>query len=87
MVAVSASVLTAGTVAIAAAYQAGISFDLSGKDRDIRTNQVVFADDETSNHKEDSEKRESELFKSIRAKTTVVPFVIRRIICLTVKNN
>lgn len=30
VVAVSASVLTAGTVALAAAYQAGISFDPSG---------------------------------------------------------
>ena len=68
MAAVSASVLTAGTVAIVAAYQAGISFDPSGKDRDIRTNQVVFADDETSNHKEDSEKRESELLQKDQSK-------------------
>ena len=32
VVAVSASVLTAGTVALAAAYQAGISFAPSGKE-------------------------------------------------------
>ena len=63
VVAVSASVLTAGTVALAVAYQAGISFDPSGKDRDIQTNQVVFSDDDTTNHKEDSEKRESELLQ------------------------
>ena len=63
VVAFSASVLTAGTVALAAAYQAGISFNPSGKDRDIQTNQVVFSDDDTTNHTEDSGKKESELLQ------------------------
>ena len=63
VVAFSASVLTVGTVALAAAYQAGISFNPSGKDRDIQTNQVVFSDDDTTNHTEDRGKKESELLQ------------------------
>ena len=60
--AVSASVLTAGTIAFAAAYQSGTAFDPSGSNRDLKTNQVVFSDDDDSvGHKKGSDKKESEM--------------------------
>ena len=61
--AVSASVLTVGTIAFAA-YQSGTAFDPSGKNRDLQTNQVVFSDDEDAlGHKKDADKKESELLQ------------------------
>ena len=87
VVAFSASVLTVGTVALAAAYQAGISFNPSGKERDIQTNQVVFSDDDTTNHTEDSGKKKVNFCKKIRTSRIIHHFEIRPTICLITKNN
>lgn len=61
--AVSASVLTVGTVAFTAAYQSGIAFDPSGSTRELQTNQVVFSDDDDSvgHKKEENQKNESQM--------------------------
>lgn len=61
--AVSASVLTAGTIAFAAAYQSGTSFDPSGSNRELQMNQVVFSDDDTVSHKKDNDKNESKMLQ------------------------
>ena len=69
--AVSASVVTAGTIAFAAAYQSGIAFDPSGKNRDLQTNQVVFSDDDDSvSHKKNENKKESELLQKNQEQDT-----------------
>lgn len=56
--AVSASVLTVGTVAFVAAYQSGSTFNPSDSNRELQTNQVVFSDEDDSvGHKKNESKK------------------------------
>lgn len=61
--AVSASVLTVGTVAFVAAYQSGSTFNPSDSNRELQTNQVIFSDEDDSvgHKKNESKKNESQM--------------------------
>ena len=64
LVTAAVPILTAGAVASAAAYQAGVSFQPKGADRELQVNQVVFPDNkDTTGQDKKKNNDESELWQ------------------------
>ena len=64
LVTAAVPILTAGAVASAAAYQAGVSFQPKGADRELQVNQVVFHDNkDTTGQDKKKNNDESELWQ------------------------
>lgn len=68
----AASVITAGVVTAAVAYQNGMNFEPKNLNRKLQNNQVVFSDDKDQvEHTKDDNGDNSELWKKIRMMRTM----------------
>lgn len=70
----AASVITAGAVTVAVAYQSGVNFQPKDSNRKLQNNQVVFSDNKDQvEHTEDDNGDNSELWEKIRmiSRTTI----------------
>ena len=59
---ISATLLTAGAVGVAFAYQSGASFHPSGKKQDLKKNQVVFSKNKKMTGQNEKKKKDDSRF-------------------------